>query len=83
MALDPRPPSRAPLDFGHPPEIDSMDVSDDFKPKKKFFFFWYKKFFFGLFRKVQTSKKSKIFENFQKSKIFIIGVRALIFGPSR
>ena len=56
MALRPRPPSRAPpLDFGHPPEIDSMDVSDDFKPKKIFFGRY--TFFSGLFR----SKKKTIF----------------------
>ena len=41
--------------------------------KKKKFFFWYKIFFFWLV---------KFFEKFQKSNIFIIGVRALIFGPS-
>ena len=63
-----------PSNLDTPQKIDSMDVSDDFKPKKKIFFFWYKKFFFGLV---------KFFEKFQKSKIFIIGVRALIFGPSR
>ena len=68
MAILTSTPDKPPtLDFGHPPEIDSMDVSDDFKPKKK-------KNFFGLV---------KFFEKFQKSKIFIIGVRALIFGPSR
>ena len=55
-------PDRAPpLDFGHPPEIDSMDVSDDFKPKKKFFF-WYKKKIFGLVKFFE--KKNIFFANF-------------------
>ena len=36
-----------PPKFGYPLKINSMDVSDDFKPKKNIFSFWYKKFFFG------------------------------------
>ena len=46
--------------------------SDDFEQKKKFFFFGTKFFFLDLV----------IFLG-QKTKIFIIEVRALIFGPSR
>ena len=44
------------LKFGHLPKIDSMDVSDDFKPKK--FFFGRYTFFSGLFR---SKKKNNFF----------------------
>ena len=60
------------LTFGPPPEIDFFVVPDDLEQTNKYIFL-VQIFFFT----------SKFFEKNIFPLFFIIGVRALIFGPSR